>query len=154
MSEPVSRRRKAWFALTTVLMRARFLAGRASYVETAIAKTSNDLTPVLSADGRPLPPRLMAHHLLAPRPPRGGKAGWAIYKERLLGAATRVARLGCSYCGHWYIVDVEGARVGETAAFISEWFRFSPSAYAGAERLDCPRCEQSAAPRVAHLREP
>lgn len=154
MSGPVTRRRKLWFALTSVFARGRFLSGRASFVETVVAKTSNDLTPVVSADGRPLPPRLMAHHLLAPRPPRSGKAGWGLYREKLLGAATRVARLACAYCGHWYVVEVDGAKAGEPAAFISEWFRFTPSAYAGPNRLDCPRCEQSAVPEVAHLREP
>jgi hypothetical protein len=154
VSATVSRRRRWWFAVTSVVARARFLSGRASFVETVVAKTSNDLTPVVSADGRALPPRLMAHHLLAPRPPRSGQPGWSLYKDRLLGAATRVARLACSYCGHWYVVDVDGARAGDPAAFISEWFRFTPSAYAGPNRLDCPRCEQSTAPEAVHLREP
>jgi hypothetical protein len=143
-----------WFALTSLVTRARFRAGRASFVEAVVAKTQNDLTPVVSADGRPLPPRLMAHHLLAPRPPRSGEAGWKLFESRLLGEATRVASLACTYCGHRFIVDVSGPRAGEPAAFVSDWFRFTPSAYAGPNRLDCPRCEQSAAPEVAHVREP
>lgn len=155
MSAPVSRRRRLWFALTSGWARARFLSGRASFVEATVARTSNDLTPVISADGKPLPPRLMAHHLLAPKPPRSGTTGWELYKARLLGEASRVARLACSYCGHWYVVEVGGARRGDVAAaFISDWFRFTPSAYAGPNRLDCPRCEQSAVPEVSHLREP
>lgn len=140
--------------MTSLFARARFLSGRASFVEAVVAKTSNDLTPVVSADGRPLPPRLMAHHLLSPRPPRAGASGWDLYRARLLGGASRVTRLACSYCGHWYIVDVSGDSAGDPAAFISDWFRFTPSAYAGPHRLDCPRCEQSAVPEVAHLREP
>lgn len=154
MKEAVSRGRRLWFWLTSLLARARFLAGRASFVEATVSRTSNDLTPVVSADGTPLPPRLMAHHLLSPRPPRSGHLGWDLYRRRLLGPASRVTRLSCTYCGHQYVVDVSGDRARETAAFISEWFRFTPSAYAGPNRLDCPRCEQSAVPEVAHLREP
>ncbi|MDX6769320.1 MAG: hypothetical protein SF051_07295 [Elusimicrobiota bacterium] len=154
MKTVVSRGRRLWFALTNALARARFLAGRASFVEAVVAKTQNDLTPVVSADGRPLPPRLMAHHLLAPRPPRSGPSGWSLYEERLLGPARRVTRLTCAFCGHSYYVEVSGPREVESAAFVSEWFRFTPSAFAGPNRLDCPRCEQSAVPEVAHLREP
>lgn len=154
MKTAVSRGRRLWFELTSLFSRTRFLAGRASFVEAVVERTSQDLTPVVGADGRPLPPRLLSHHLLSPRPPRSGHGGWDLYRERLLGPASRVARLTCAYCGHWYVVDVRGDRAAESAAFISDWFRFAPSAYAGPHRLDCPRCEQSAVPEVAHLREP
>lgn len=146
--------RRWWFLLTSLVARARFLAGRASFVEAVVAKTSNDLTPVVSPDGQPLPPRLMAHHLLSPQPPRAGRGGWKLYQDRLLGPASRVAALTCTYCGHQYVVEVRGDRAGAPAAFIAEWFRFTPSDYAGPHHLDCPRCEQSAVPEVAHLREP
>ncbi len=160
-----TRLRRWWFALTALPARLRFRAGRASFVECAIARTDSELTPVLDSAGRPLGPQLLAHHALSTLPPRSGAAGWALYEERLLApGANRFVSLECAHCGHLFVIQVSAARpelaapdaraLAPAADFRSDWFLFQPSAFAGPARLSCPRCEESAPPAVAHLHEP
>lgn len=147
-----------WFVLTSLPARLRFRAGRASFVECVIARTDSELTPVLDPAGRPLGPKLLARHLLSCRPPRAGAAGWNLYEERLREPGPhRFAALECAHCGHWYVIQIQAMRSAlgaPDADFRSEWFRFPPSNFEGPTSLACPRCEETAAPVVAHLHEP
>jgi hypothetical protein len=157
--------KRGWFALSTLPARLKFRAGRASFVVCSISRTDSELTPVLDSGGRPLQPKLLARHTLSCLPPRAGAAGWALYEERLLEPRlNRFASLECAYCGHLYVIEIQAARpdlaapdgraLASAAAFRSGWFRFAPSAFDGPADLACPRCEESAAPAVAHLHEP
>jgi hypothetical protein len=162
---PATRLKRWWFALTSLAARVRFRAGRASFVECSIARTDSELTPILDAGGRALEPRLLARNTLSTRPPRGGAAGWALYEERLLEPRlNRFVSLGCTHCRHLYVIEIQAARpvlaspdgraLAPAADFRSDWFRFTPSAFAGPSDLACPRCEESAPPVVSHLHEP
>jgi hypothetical protein len=157
--------KRGWFALTTLAARLRFRAGRASFVVCSIARTVAEMTPVLDSVGRPLTPQLLSRHTLSCLPPRAGAAGWALYAERLLEPRlNRFVSLECAYCGHLFVIEVQAARpelaapdgraLAPAAAFRSDWFRFTPSAFDGPAGLACPRCEESAVPVVAHLHEP
>jgi hypothetical protein len=157
--------KRGWFALKTLTARLRFRAGRASFVVCSIARTESELTPVLDPGGRPLQPKLLARHTLSCLPPRAGAAGWTLYQERLFEPKlNRFASLECAYCAHLYVIEIQAARpdlaapdgraLAPAAAFRSDWFRFTPSAFAGPAALACPRCEESAPPAVAHLHEP
>jgi hypothetical protein len=160
-----TRLRRWRFAVVSLPMRLRFRAGRASFVECSIARTDNELVPVLDSAGRPLGPQLLARHALTSRPPRAGAAGWKLYEERLSAPGPqRFVSLGCAHCGHVFVIQVAAARpdlaapdgraLAPDAEFRSDWFRFRPSAFAGPAQLTCPRCEESAAPAVEHLHEP
>lgn len=145
--------------------RLRFRAGRASFVECLVSRTSNELVPVLDADGRPLGPRLLARHALTAHPPRSGAAGWRLYRERLEDPGPhRFARLECAHCGHQFVFQVQaaldplaaspGGPPTPSAEYRGGWFRFSPSAFAETPELSCPRCESRTQPAVVHLHEP
>lgn len=160
-----SRLRRWWFALASLPERLRFRTGKASFVECAVARTVSELVPVLDPAGRPLGPKLLARHTLSCRPPRGGRPGWELYRERLIEPGPhRFAALECAHCGHLYVIQVTAMRpalagpggraLAPDADFRSDWFRFAPSAFEGPSELDCPRCETASAPAVAHLHEP
>ena len=156
---------RSWFFLRTLIARLRFRAGRASFVVCSIARTESELTPVFDRGGRPLQTKLLARHTLTCLPPRAGAAGWALYEERLFEPRlNRFVSLECAYCGHLYVIEIQAARpdlsapdgraLAPTAAFHSDWFRFTPATFAGPSNLACPRCEESAPPIVAYLHEP
>ena len=137
--------------------RLRFRAGRASFVECLVSRTSNELVPVLDPDGRPLGPRLLARHTLTTHPPRSGVAGWLLYEERLSDPGPhRFARLECAHCRHQFVFQVQAAAGLSTPSseYRGSWFRFPPSAFAEPPELSCPRCECRTRPEVVHLHEP
>jgi len=134
--------------------RLRFRAGRASFVECLVSRTSSELVPVLDPDGRPLGPRLLARHALTTHPPRSGAAGWQLYRERLeVPGPHRFARLECAHCGHQFVFQVQAA-LDPAIEFRASWFHFSPSAFAEPPELSCPRCECRTQPAGVHLHEP
>lgn len=159
------RLRRWWFALTSLPARLRFRAGRASFVECVIARTVSELVPVLDPAGRPLGPKLLARHTLSCRPPRAGRSGWDLYRERLSAPGRhRFTALECPSCGHYWVIQVtaaaaplstpDGRPLAPDADFRSDWFRFSPPDFDGPTALDCPRCETAAVPAVTHLHAP
>ena len=161
---PTSWRR--WlFLVRSLPARLRFRAGRASFVECLVSRTSNELVPVLDPAGRPLGPRLLARHDLTSHPPRSGAAGWRLYVERLADPGPhRFARLECAHCGHQFVFQIQaaldplappgGGRPTPAAEYRGSWFHFAPSAFDQPPGLSCPRCECRTRPGLVHLHEP
>ncbi len=140
---------RAWFLLKTLPERARFLLGKASFVEADIRITTNSVSEGPEA-------RLLAHFRLDTRKPRSGAQGWALFLERVGEPGPHMTvSLDCGWCGHRYFVQVlsaidplafegtGGRPPGRPASYDGGWFRFSEPGEAGEPRLSCPRCEQS-----------
>lgn len=157
----------AWFLLRTLGVRARFLTGKASFVEADIRMTTNSVAELLDDGGKPCGERLLSHFQLLTRPPRTGRQGWELYAERVgRGTPHLSARLECRYCGHRFYVQVlsqvdplsseatGGRAPGRPASFSAEWFKFLHEDYEGEPSLNCPRCEQEGDPSVKFLFKP
>jgi hypothetical protein len=146
---------RLWFLARTLPLRARFMTGKASFVEADVHMTTNSVADVSEGSGRPGQPRLLAHYQLETRPPRAGATGWRLYDERVGGAPPhRTVLLACAYCGHRYAIQVltsidplaseltGGKSPGSPASYSSDWFRFTDERYDGPTELYCFHCEQ------------
>src|SRR5256885_107528 len=75
---------RLWFLARSFPLRARFMTGKASFVEADVRMTTNSLADVAGAGEAPRT-RLLAHYQLETRPPRAGLQGWTLYDERVGG---------------------------------------------------------------------
>lgn len=160
----MSGRWRRWLlSVVNLGVRARFAAGRASFVEADVEMTTNSVAEVYEEAGRPTGQRLLAHYRLSTKGPVGGKKGWSLLADRLLApAAHRTVSLLCGYCGHLYVVQIlsaldplrpdaaMGRALARPASFSSDWFRFMHEDFEGKPSLSCPRCEQTVEPEVDH----
>ena len=91
---------RLWFLLKSLPLRARFMTGKASFVEADVRMTTNSVADASEGGGQPPAPRLLAHYQLETRRPRAGLQGWRLYDERVGGALPhRTVALTCGYCG-------------------------------------------------------
>lgn len=155
---------RLWFLARSFPLRARFMTGKASFVEADVRMTTNSLADVAGAGEAPRT-RLLAHYQLETRRPRAGLQGWKLYDERVGGETPhRVAALVCGFCGHRYIVqvlasadplasDLTGGRgPGAPASYSSDWFRFVDESFEGPTDLGCLHCEQNGPAEAEFLR--
>lgn len=146
---------RLWFLLKSLPLRARFMTGKASFVEADVRMTTNSVADASEGGGQPPAPRLLAHYQLETRRPRAGLQGWRLYDERVGGALPhRTVALTCGYCGHRFIVQVlssidplaseltGGKGPGSPASYASDWFSFVDERYEGPTELSCSHCEQ------------
>ena len=156
---------RAWFLLRTLATRSRFMIGKASFVSAQVCATSNSLTEVIDAGGRPPRMRLLSHYQLETQKPRSGSQGWRLFEH---WARARTAHglicLECGYCGHTYMLQVlpgepmaagpgDPRPLGRPASYRSSWFSFPDEDFEGEASLNCGHCEQRCPPEVNFLGE-
>ena len=153
---------RLWFVVRTASLRARFLAGKASFIEADVRITTHNICDVHEKPGQPAQARLLSHFQLRTAAPRGGDAGWRLFDERVGGGtAHKTVALACRFCAHRFIVQVlssidpladelTGSQgPGAPASFGCDWFRFAHERFSAPASLHCPRCEQRGEPQVS-----
>lgn len=158
------RLRRLWFFFKSLPIRARFLTGKASFVEADIRMTTNSVTELSEPSGLARGSALLAHFQLETHRPRAGSQGWRLYEERVgLGPRHRTAVLECGYCRHHFVIQIlsaldplsseatGGRPPARPASYTAEWFRFMHIGFDGDSRLYCFHCEQDGPARVSFL---
>lgn len=148
-----------WFLLSTLPLRGRFLTGKASFVRARTTSTTNAMAQLIDRHGRPLGQKLLAHHQLETEPPRTGIQGWDLFERHAAAAGgprEPLLRLECGYCGHQFLIRIDGRSCGDcrsvdTGSYRSTWFALMESSYQGEPSLSCVHCEQKSVPGVRFL---
>lgn len=143
-------RNRVWFFLATLALRLRFITGKASFVEADVEMTTNHAGDVYDLPGLRPERRVLAHFRLKTRPPRGGRQGRDLLRERLAAGHPMVV-LSCGFCRHLFVIQVLSAVEPQPASYGGDWFSFMNREYEGEPRLNCPRCEQDGRPGVKYL---
>ncbi len=153
-----------WFSFRTLPVKVLFFLGKASFVESDVRMTTNNVADVFNGSGKPLGQKLLAHYQLKTHPPLAGSQGWAAFAGRMSRGGPHLSvSLECGFCGHRYFIQVlstldplasqsTGNRaIGHPASYSSDWFRFLHERYEGEPSLACLRCEENSVPRVTFL---
>lgn len=142
---------RLWYLAKTLALRARFLTGKASFVEADVRMTTNSLVNAAQ-------PRLLAHFQLETGRPRGGATGWKLYDEKVgPHPRRRTVVLACAYCGHRFVLQMqppaEALAGAAPASYSSDWFRFMHVSLEGPADLFCAHCEQQGEPAKVEFLE-
>ncbi|MBI5209106.1 MAG: hypothetical protein HY927_03940 [Elusimicrobia bacterium] len=95
------------FHVRTLPLRARFLTGRASFVEATVLASQAELSYVVDQSGKSLGPRMLQRRRLGTGSPRTGTQGWTLFLDAFRDSVPEaMVDLECGYCGHMYVVRI------------------------------------------------